>query len=69
MDFFNSTYLILGMLIVPVALAIDWAVRNGNWDAVTHSTEQDIFDEDDGWNIGPQGYGFYSGGIKMSDDD
>lgn len=59
MDFFNETYLILGMLIVPVVLAIDWAIRNVNWDSFNNN--------DEGFGFGPEGHGYYyKNGLKCT---
>lgn len=65
MEFLTNTEILLAMLIVPAALALDWAIRNGNWDSIHNSAKE----EDDGWTFGSQGYGYYLNGLKMSDDD
>lgn len=72
MDFLSNTEILLALLIVPAVLALDWAIRNGDFFTSKKShlrDEDDLFDSEDGWTIGSSGYGYYSGGIQIDDND
>lgn len=79
MEFLTNTEILLAMLIVPAALALDWAIRNGNWDVVNHANHEgnEILDDDNnhnnsdseiGWGTGTHGYGYNLAGVLVDQD-
>lgn len=65
MEFLTNTEILLTMLIVQAALALDWAIRNGNFEK--QQPENQNHDNEDGFGFGPEGYGYYyKNGLKCT---
>lgn len=65
MEFLTNTEILLAMLIVPAALALDWVIRNGNFEK--QQPENQNHDNEDGFGFGPEGYGYYyKNGLKCT---